>query len=117
MRTRVLRITLVAVAVALLSASLLSTLLIERQVSRELRGRLDAVLAVAAAQADDVREGIAADPEGVADRIAADLSAIGQDIRITLIALDGTVLADSASDGPVLETHGARREVVDAIAT
>ena len=117
MRTRVLRITLVAVAVALLSASLLSTLLIERQVSRELRGRLDAVLAVAAAQADDVREGIAADPEGVADRIAADLSAIGQDIRITLIALDGTVLADSASDGPVLENHGARREVVDAIAT
>ncbi|MBP7403097.1 MAG: HAMP domain-containing protein [Clostridia bacterium] len=117
MRTRFLRLTLIAVTAAMLAAMLLSTLLIERLITREMRARLDAVLSVAAELAQNAPDAVAADPEGFADRLAADLSDIGQPIRITLIALDGTVLADSAASGPVHENHAGRTEVAQAIAS
>lgn len=39
------------------------------------------------------------------------------DTRITIIAVDGTVLGDSDQDPAAMENHGARPEVLDALAT
>lgn len=46
---------------------------------------------------------------------AAEVSAAGQ-LRVTLIAEDGTVVADSHSDPASMENHGDRAEVVAALA-
>jgi two-component system phosphate regulon sensor histidine kinase PhoR len=49
-------------------------------------------------------------------RLQEQIAALGQDIatRITLIAADGTVLADSEEDPPRMENHGDRPEVLSA---
>lgn len=46
-------------------------------------------------------------------RIEAQAGALG--VRITVIAADGTVLADSAVDPAAMDNHGDRPEVVDAL--
>lgn len=50
-----------------------------------------------------------------ADALAKQLGA-EIDSRITLIAPDGTVLGDSLEDPAIMENHGGRPEVVDALA-
>ncbi len=117
MRTRFLRMTLITVAAAMLAASLLSTILVERLYEREARDRLDAILAVAADLSAAALNGPDTDVKAFVDGLAADLGRIGQSIRVTLIASDGVVHADSASSVPIAENHGGRPEVIEALAS
>ena len=56
------------------------------------------------------------EPAGSLDTMAKNLS--GQiDSRVTIIALDGTVLADSLEDPAAMENHATRPEVKDALAS
>jgi two-component system phosphate regulon sensor histidine kinase PhoR len=47
----------------------------------------------------------------------ADLYGTDSDLRITIINLDGTVLADSEADAAEMENHSDREEVMEAIKT
>ena len=117
MRARFLRATLITVIAAMIAASLMSTFLAERQYTLEVRNRLDAILTVAGTQATVELTGGNPGYKAFVDTLSADLAAIGQNVRITLIALDGSVLADSASAVPILENHGSRPEVIAALQT
>ncbi len=54
---------------------------------------------------------LAENPQDVAEQYA---QAYGQDIRITVVGSDGTVLADTQADPATLENHNDREEVQEA---
>ena len=56
------------------------------------------------------------DKKGVLDALAKRLGE-QTDTRVTLIALDGTVLGDSAEDPATMENHAIRPEIRDALST
>ena len=56
------------------------------------------------------------DKKGVLDALAKRLGE-QTDTRVTLIALDGTVLGDSAEDPATMENHATRPEIRDALST
>ena len=117
MRKRFFRWTLVIVTASLLVALMLSTFLTERQYTREIKLRLDAILAVVADLGKDGFNRPDTDLKAFVDEVANDLRSAGQDLRITLIALDGDVMADSATTGPVTENHSTRPEVLAAMSS
>ena len=117
MRTRFLKWTLVIVTATLLVALLLSTILTKRQYTRETKLRLDAILVVAADLGKDGFNSPSDNLKGFVDSVASDLRLAGQDIRFTLISLDGVVRADSATSAPEMENHGSRPEVMSAISS
>jgi two-component system phosphate regulon sensor histidine kinase PhoR len=76
------------------------------------RDRLEtAALAVRALGAERAADG---DPAGVQTTVAAAGAAMG--VRITVIAADGTVIADSDQDPRAMENHRQRPEVAVALA-
>ncbi|NOY56008.1 MAG: HAMP domain-containing protein [Actinobacteria bacterium] len=65
------------------------------------------------AQARAIQQALPTDAAGLqaaAEELGADLN-----VRVTVIAPDGTVLADSASDPATMENHSTRPEVVEAL--
>ena len=56
------------------------------------------------------------DKKGVLDALAKRLGE-QTDTRVTLIALDGTVLGDSEEDPAIMENHATRPEIRDALST
>ncbi|MBV9122668.1 MAG: HAMP domain-containing protein, partial [Planctomycetes bacterium] len=63
-----------------------------------------------------VREIVRREPAGQPELLQQHMAALGQEIgtRITLIARDGTVLADSHEDPAHMENHGQRPEVLES---
>src|SRR4030042_5111834 len=55
-------------------------------------------------------------PQASFDALAKQVGA-GVDTRVTIIALDGTVLGDSEADPATMENHGGRPEVEAALVT
>ncbi len=66
-----------------------------------------------------VANSIAVDGAFERDRVSALITTLGRDVpnRITVIALDGTVLGDSVADMQTIENHSDRREFREALAT
>lgn len=52
------------------------------------------------------------EPQAAADRIAANA---GAQVRVTIVATDGVVLADSAQDPATMENHAGRPEIAAAL--
>ena len=66
-----------------------------------------------------VANSIAADGAFEPDRVSALIATLGRNVpnRITVIALDGTVLGDSVADMQTIENHSDRPEFIGALAT
>jgi two-component system phosphate regulon sensor histidine kinase PhoR len=104
----VLTTALLAGIVALVSALMLRSLFLERledDMARQTQ-QYAAVLALAGAQA--------ADPAGL--QALTQASGTAGELRLTVIAHDGTVLADSEADPVTLDNHAGRPEVAQALA-
>ena len=112
MKKRLMISNVVIIAAGFFAAFLLVALMVQSQYRDEFRKRLDATLAVAASQEDIIRQ----DPQAFAHLEKKYLSQAGQEIRLTIIALDGTVLGDS--DGQLAEdigeNHLNRPEIIEA---
>lgn len=78
-------------------AFLLVALLVQQQYREEFTKRLDASLAIMEAQADEIQ----ANPQKYARLESERLSAVGQQVRITVLDSDGNVLGDSEQQGDV----------------
>ena len=101
---------LVYYAVGFLLAAIGVGLVVDRTVRATLIAGVDEDLAIAARLAT---LGIPDDPAVYQEWARAGFAASG--FRLTLIDMDGVVLADSHSDPSVMENHGQRPEVLDAI--
>jgi len=106
-----------AAAAALLAVHFLAEPGLRRRALDQTRG---ALLAEARLMARVVEEGLArgAGPPELDPLV--DEAARGQEVRVTIVALDGRVLADSEVSGPDLErleNHADRPEVKEALAT
>jgi two-component system, OmpR family, phosphate regulon sensor histidine kinase PhoR len=99
---------LAAVLTGTLLLALLLPGLFERSASLQLLDTLQVLTTVVAERLDTPERG--GDVQGWLRRIAG-----GSDLRLTLITGDGTVLADSAAEGP-LANHRDRTEVRQALA-
>lgn len=55
------------------------------------------------------------DLPGLAVKASQDLSTGGNDIRVTVVGRDGTVLGDSSTDWRTMESHRDRPEIIDAL--
>ena len=106
------RLTLTTVPLVLLTMTLLTVLLLA--LARTLY--LDNTETLLLGQARMVSESAATSwgDNAALDRLAKNLGARGG-ARITIIALDGTVLGDSEVDPAMMENHAARPEVVDLV--
>jgi len=106
------RLTLTTVPLVLLTMTLLTVLLLA--LARTLY--LDNTETLLLGQARMVSESAATSwgDNAALDRLAKNLGARGG-ARITIIALDGTVLGDSEVDPATMENHAARPEVVDLV--
>lgn len=107
MKKRLIGAILLTVAAALLVSGAISVWVIYRQELGDARQALRETLTLMDAQ------GAATDPEGLAGQFAQ----AAPDKRLTIIAADGTVLADTASNAAAMENHLDRSEVRQAITT
>ena len=104
MAKRIFRnVVLTAVLVVLLTAAIIVSSLYtvyENRLSQELRQEAEYIVHALEMAEDDI----------------AYLNMLNTDSRITLLALDGQVLYDSAADSARMENHATRPEIVEAIA-
>jgi two-component system phosphate regulon sensor histidine kinase PhoR len=78
----------------------------------DLRSHLEQEARIAAEAALPLFQGQGGTPDSLAKRLGGEI-----DSRLTIIALDGTVLGDSIEDPAAMENHADRPEVRDALAT
>jgi len=78
----------------------------------------DAVIELQTEHLEDVAASLALIVDATGGPLQETVADLGADtgLRITLIAKDGTVLADSDEDPDAMEDHGNRPEVVEALA-
>lgn len=106
----------VIVVLGFAAAFVTAAFLIQAQYRGEFSKRLDAVLALLAAQEQQMEQ----NPQGVAKRAGEQLALLGQPVRITIMDLTGEVLGDSAQnadfdDNTILENHLDRPEIQQAL--
>ena len=91
MRKRLVLSNTVIAAVGFLAAFLLVALMVQEQYKSEFAKRLDATLAVMATQGESIRE----NPQRFAVVENAYLKEAGQEMRVTILDLNGDVIGDS----------------------
>lgn len=107
MKKRLIGATLVTVLVALLVSSLLGVWVFHQREMEAARQNLRELLILMDAQS------AITDPEG----IAAQFQEAAPDKRLTIIAVDGTVVADTEAESSAMENHADRSEVKQAVTT
>ena len=107
MKKRIIGATLITVVCALLLSNLVGALMFRNREMDAARDTLQELLILMDAQSADT------DPEGLARQFSQ--AAPGK--RLTIIDIDGTVLADTEADPEGLEDHNNRPEVEEANAT
>ena len=110
MKKRLMLCNVAIVIVGFLAAFVLVTLLVQQQYKNEFTKRLDATLTVLATQTDEIK----ADPDACAERVSKELTQTGQQMRISIIALDGTVIGDSEEES-INQNHLNRPEIQQAL--
>ena len=110
MKKRLMLCNVAIVIVGFLVAFVLATLLVQQQYKNEFTKRLDATLTVLATQTDVIK----ADPDACAERVSKELAQTGQQMRISIIALDGTVIGDSEEES-INQNHLNRPEIQQAL--
>ena len=111
MRKRFFRAAGLSIAVGLIIAFLFAVPLMEQIYTGETQRRLAAVLSMAEGYAEE--DG---DYTHIAARVGEWLKAGGLDMRFTVIASTGEVLADSEADAQSMQNHADRPEVSRALA-
>ena len=117
LRSRMMVTAVVAAAAALLAVHFLAEPGLRRRALDQTRG---ALLAEARLMARVVEDGLARGSGPSELDPLVDEATRGQEVRVTILALDGRVLADSEVSGPDLErleNHAGRPEVKEALAS
>lgn len=110
MKKRLMLCNVVIIVAGFLVAFVLATLLVQQQYKNEFTKRLDATLTVLAAQTNEIK----ANPDGYSEQVSKQLAQAGQQMRISIIALDGTVLGDSEKKD-INQNHLSRPEIQQAL--
>ena len=116
MRKRLVISNTVIAVVGFFVVFLLVVLMVQEQYKSEFAKRLDATLAVMATQGEDILE----NPQRFAMIENAHLKEAGQEMRITVLDLNGDVIGDSEQesnedDDTISENHWNRPEVQQAL--
>ena len=111
MRKRFFRSAVLSIAAGLLIAFLFAVPLMEQIYIDEAEDTLSNVMALA-----DVYLENGTDYQGTAQALGRRLEQAGSELRITIIAADGTVLGDSQEEPAAMENHARRPEVEKALA-
>ncbi len=90
-------------------AFLLAALQVQQQYTNEFTKRLDTALSILSTQTDEIRK----NPEVAATDIGAELAKSGQQMRISIIDLNGKVTGDSAKE-EINQNHSNRPEILQA---
>lgn len=109
MKKRLILLNAVIVTIGFITAFCYAAVQIQNQYKKEFTNRLETALAILSTRDSDIQ----VDPRAVADKVGEELNSSGQEIRISIIALNGKVLGDSAKD-EIDENHLNRPEIVQA---
>lgn len=110
MRKRLMLCNVAIIIVGFLVSFVLATVLVQQQYKNEFTKRLDATLTVLATKTDEIK----ANPDSYAEQVSAELQKTDQQMRISIIALDGTVLGDSEKED-INQNHLNRPEIQQAL--
>lgn len=110
MKRRLMLCNAIIVIVGFIAAFFLAAILIQQQYKNEFTKRLDAALTVLSSQTNEIK----ANPDAYAESVSKKLQESGQQMRITFIALDGTVLGDSEKE-TIDQNHLNRPEIQQAL--
>ena len=110
MKKRLMFLNVAIVIAGFAAAFLMAGVRIQSQYLGEFSNRLNTALGVLETRAGDLR----ADPDGVAEEVGRELSKSGQDIRISVIRPDGTVVGDTVK-GDINQNHLDRPEIRQAL--
>ena len=97
------------IVVGFIAAFLLAALQVQRQYQTEFTRRLDTALSILSTQTEDIQR----EPETAATRVGAELKKAGQEMRISIIDLNGKVIGDSAEE-EINQNHSSRPEIIQA---
>lgn len=115
MRKRLILVNVGVVLLGLIVAFLLAMPFVQRLYQEEFTRRLDTALAFMLNETDRISE----DPQGFAQRESALLREAGQEMRITIISMDGQILGESSTleledADPIVKNHLSRPEIYGA---
>lgn len=110
MKRRLIFLNAAIVIVGFAVAFLMAGIRIQDQYRAEFTNRLNTALGVLETRLGDIRK----NPDGVAEEVGQELSKSGQDIRISVIKPDGTVVGDTVR-GEINQNHLDRPEVRQAL--
>ncbi|TQI68846.1 ATP-binding protein [Clostridium sp. KNHs216] len=99
----------VIIVLGFIAAFLLAALQIQRQYQTEFTRRLDTALSILSTQLEEIER----DPETAATNVGVELEKTGQEMRISIIGLDGKVTGDSARE-EINQNHSSRPEILQA---
>lgn len=116
MRKRLVLINVSVVIIGLIAAFLLVMPLVQNLYLGEFHRTLDSAVMLLTTDEDEIRQ----DPEAFVQRKRAALQEAGQNIRLTVITLDGQVVGETSKENPTginpeNENHLSRPEVQDAL--
>ena len=116
MQKRLVLINVGVVIIGLIAAALLAMPLVRNLYLEEFHRTLDSAVMLLTTDGDEIQE----DPEAFVQRKREALQQAGQDIRLTVITLDGQVIGETSKDNPTginpeNENHLGRPEVQEAL--
>lgn len=98
------------IIVGFVAAFLLSALQVQQHYKNEFTKRLDAALAILSTETDELKQ----NPDVAATTVSKSLSDAGQQMRISIIDLDGKVIGDSEPE-EINQNHKDRPEIQQAL--
>lgn len=114
MKKHLIRLFSLSAVISLIAAFLLSMPLVQQHNLRQTQAQLKSILVVLSSAWEDAP---AEEPDAFSDRCAAALAGNGLNIRLTLLDVNGYVIADSSSDATLGQSHLDRPEIQQAMAS
>ncbi len=111
MKKRLIHTSVLIIAAGFLAAFFLMALVVQEQYEQEFSQRMDAALAVMSAEEDEILE----DPQGFVEELSQAVAQLGEEMRVTVLDLDGVVLGDSEGIPEKFENHLTRPEIQQAL--
>ena len=112
MKKRLILLNAVIIIIGFIAAFFCAAEQIQSQIKSEFTNRLETALAILSTKDAEIK----ANPRETADTVGAELTKSGQEIRISIISLNGKVLGDSAKE-EIDANHLNRPEIVQALKT
>ena len=109
MKKKLMLINAAIIVAGFVAAFLLAAFQIQQQYHKEFTRRLDTALSILSTQTDEIRK----NPEAAATAVGVQLKQSNQEMRISIIDLNGKVIGDSA-DKEIHQNHSSRPEIMQA---